>query len=248
MKKNLFVGLCLALASVPLVLAQDAAVTTFTVAPSVFDPATTDLVQALWLIGLGCPTNAGTSNSGHKQNGPPFTDPACPTGDSVDTQNEGLLLVKTGPTPNNAAATATINGLPKKIALSELGYDIRKPNSASDSGGSHCGAGAPRFNVKTKDGNFYFIGCNSPSATTSTTNGSTTWIRLRWGNGTAGSVEGLNSTQGYALQAITSPVTDISIVFDEGSDTGPDNFGAAILDNIDINGVLVGQGTNTASN
>jgi len=29
---------------------------------------------------------------------------------------------------------------------------------------------------------------------------------------------------------------------DEGADTGPDNFGVAILDNIDVNGTLVGQG------
>ena len=31
-------------------------------------------------------------------------------------------------------------------------------------------------------------------------------------------------------------------MFDEGTDTGPDFFGAAILDNIDVNGTLVGQG------
>jgi len=35
-------------------------------------------------------------------------------------------------------------------------------------------------------------------------------------------------------------------VFDEGYDTGPDNFGVAILDNIDINGVLVGKGPTDA--
>ena len=34
----------------------------------------------------------------------------------------------------------------------------------------------------------------------------------------------------------------ISIVFDEGQDTGPDFFGLAVLDNIDINGKLVGNG------
>jgi len=30
-------------------------------------------------------------------------------------------------------------------------------------------------------------------------------------------------------------------VFDEGQDTGPDNFGLAVLDNIDVNGMLVGS-------
>jgi hypothetical protein len=63
-----------------------------------------------------------------------FSDPACPTGDAKDKQNEGLLLVKTGPTGNNAAADANINGLPKNTVLSELGYDLRKPVSATDPG------------------------------------------------------------------------------------------------------------------
>jgi hypothetical protein len=34
----------------------------------------------------------------------------------------------------------------------------------------------------------------------------------------------------------------ISIVFDEGQDTGPDFFGLAVLDNIDVSGSLVGRG------
>ena len=33
----------------------------------------------------------------------------------------------------------------------------------------------------------------------------------------------------------------IDIVFDEGTDTGPDYFGIAILDNIMVNGVSVGR-------
>ena len=34
----------------------------------------------------------------------------------------------------------------------------------------------------------------------------------------------------------------IYVVFDEGTDTGPDFFGAAVLDNIDVNGILGGTG------
>jgi hypothetical protein len=245
MRKSLFIVLCLALGLVPLTLAADPPLN-FNVQPSVYDPADSDLVQASWLTGLGCPLAARTSTYPATKPTGTFSDPACPTGDPKDKQNQGLLLVKTGPTENNAAAGANINGLPKNTVLSELGYDLRKPASASGSSGSHCGAGAPRFNVQTADGNFYFIGCNS--ATTSTANGSDTWIRLRWGTGTAGSVMGFNATQGFALQPITSPVVSISIIFDEGTDTGPDNFGAAILDNIDINGVLVGQGPGGPSN
>jgi len=68
---------------------------------------------------------------------------------------------------------------------------------------------------------------------------SNAWIRLRWG--------------AAALAASFPPIlpTDvvrrIVIVFDEGTDTGPDFFGAAILDNIDVNGTLVGEGSVTAN-
>jgi hypothetical protein len=43
-------------------------------------------------------------------------------------------------------------------------------------------------------------------------------------------------------------VDEISIVFDEGQDAmgAPDQFGAAVLDNIDVNGVLVGRGAEGA--
>jgi hypothetical protein len=43
----------------------------------------------------------------------------------------------------------------------------------------------------------------------------------------------------------TLEVQSLSIVFDEGQDTAPDNSGAAVLDNIDVNGVLVGRGPNS---
>jgi len=41
----------------------------------------------------------------------------------------------------------------------------------------------------------------------------------------------------------------ISIVFDEGQDASgaPDTFGLAVLDNIDVNGTLVGRGPTDAS-
>jgi hypothetical protein len=44
-------------------------------------------------------------------------------------------------------------------------------------------------------------------------------------------------------------VSSIQIVFDEGQDTGgPDNFGLAVLDNVDVNGTLVGRGDNAGNN
>jgi len=42
-------------------------------------------------------------------------------------------------------------------------------------------------------------------------------------------------------------VRSIEIVFDEGQDVAPTNFGEAILDNIDVNGTLVGRGPTDAN-
>ena len=149
-----------------------------------------------------------------------------------------LFRSKTGPTTNFASAGATITGV-KGMVLTELGYDIRKPGAnENDPRGSHCGAGAPRFNIVTSDGSF-FLGCNSPPPDSDTPG--IGWQRLVWGR----SVPLLAfSTTTFALVPVTGTVKQLSIVFDEGQDPsgGPDEFGAAVLDNIDINGTLVGRG------
>ena len=201
------------------------------VVPFQFDPFGTHLVAAEWKGGIGCPTFANTAPF----LAPAFTtagtgtysEPGCPTGDSRDKKIEGLLLAKTGPTNNDASAGATINGV-KGMHVTELGYDIRKPDAFGDPRGSHCGAGAPRFNVVTQDNVLHFIGCASPPPVQTTTG---FWIRLRW-----------TPDQAFPPIAPTDTIKSLSIVFDEGQDTGPDNFGLAVLDNIDINGTLVGRG------
>ncbi len=200
------------------------------VIPANFDPSKTYLVQSTWLNGIGCPTNAFTADlTGATTT---FVDTACITGDPNDRRNMGLLLVKTGPTPNFAAATAELVNV-KGITLTELGYDIRKSSMSTVSPtGSHCGAGTPRFDVVTSDGTIHFIGCNSPPGVLNSA--SNDWIRLRWG--------------AAELSAAFPPITPsdivqrIVIIFDEGTDISPDFFGAAILDNIDVNGTLVGRG------
>ncbi len=190
----------------------------FHVDAGIYDPFHTNMAQAQWLPGIGCPTNATVNYGSGNQS---YTDPACPTGDSKDNQNQGLLLVKTGPTGNYAAALGNINGLPKNLMVTELGFDIRASG--------HCGAGAPRFDVVTNDNVTHFYGCTygAPGPT------SNAWTRVRF----------YPSTQSYPGDngMLTKPVTQIQIVFDEGEDTGPDYSGLAVLDNIDINGVLVGR-------
>lgn len=221
----------------------------FNVKAQTFDPHHTFLVNATWLSGIGCPTNATVrlfdANPPYNLLPPSkYTDPACPIGDSSDHSNQGLLLAKTGPTPNDASGTAVLVGV-KGTVLTELGYDLRKPGvDISDPRGSHCGAGAPRFNITLQDGEFFFLGCSSPPPTTQ--GAGVGFIRLRWGGGGAPLQAYLN---GNALQTIPAiAVKSISIVFDEGQDTAPDNFGLAVLDNIDVNGTLVGHGVNGVDN
>jgi len=204
--------------------------------PFQFDPFKTMLVQGSWLSGIGCPTDATVRPflpDGTIGDPVPFSAGACDAAaDSSDRSVEGLLLAKTGPTSNFASSGAILRNV-SGISLTELGYDIRKPGSdPSDPRGSHCGAGAPRFNVTTSTG-FFFIGCNSPPGTV--TDSGDGWIRLRW-------------TTAAGNLPITGTVSSIAILFDEGQDTGgPDFFGLAVLDNIDVNTVLVGRGSTSAN-
>ena len=135
--------------------------------------------------------------------------------------------------------------------MTELGYDIRKPGADTRAGarGSHCGAGAPRFNVTASDGVTYdFIGCNSAATPATSELDGQGWIRLRWGGGTILAFAANGPAAGTIVNISGITVKSIQIVFDEGQDTTPDNFGLAVLDNIDINGTLIGQGDNAGNN
>ena len=77
-----------ALTMIPALLGLAAGVyaaTNFQVNPSRFDPGHTFLVQATWLDGIGCPTNARVAtNALTASTTDTYTDPACPTGDRGD--------------------------------------------------------------------------------------------------------------------------------------------------------------------
>jgi len=142
--------------------------------------------------------------------------------------DHALFLQKNGLTSDCSSAGATIDGV-NGITLNEIGWDVR------DDG--HCGAGAPRFNVTTSDNVTHFIGCSSPPPTTNTVapgspdaNGNT-WHRKRYDPATA-----------FPPITLGSTIQSISIVFDEGTDQGQ---GFVYLDNIDINGTLIGKPGNT---
>jgi hypothetical protein len=134
--------------------------------------------------------------------------------------NHALFLQKLGPTPNCAAAGAVIEGIPASgLLLTELGFDIRADG--------HCGAGAPRFNLYDPNGNFLgFFGCNSGSVVTPNSP-QAGWLRVRFPT------------------AVGLTVGFITLIFDEGTDTPAGGFivtpGTAHVDNIDVNGILIGK-------
>jgi hypothetical protein len=142
--------------------------------------------------------------------------------DTKGNDSEGLFLSKNGPTADCSAAGASLKGV-KGITLTEIGFDIRN--------GGHCGAGAPRFNVVATDG-FHFVGgCANGTQTPNTPQAG--WTRVR--------INPQNPAQAFPPIAPGAKIVSIDIVFDEGVDTGPDFSGFAELDNIDVNGVLVGR-------
>jgi len=195
-------------------------VTPFTFVGSATDcapsPAGSNIVTSAWLTGLGLPDD-GSSNT-------------TPT--NLDPHN-GLLLSKNGLTTDCSAAGATITKV-KGITLTELGFDIRN--------GTHCGAGAPRFNVQASDG-FHFLGGCSNGTPSPAPQDPLRWKRIR--------IDPTNPAQAFPPIAAGATIQSISILFDEGTDTvvvPPGSNGLADIDNIDINGVLVGSGPSNNGN
>jgi len=138
--------------------------------------------------------------------------------------NYGLLVSKNTTTATNASAGVNINGV-NGITLTELGFDIRN--------GGHCGAGAPRYNVVTDDNVTHFFGCIYADDAGTPAPG---WTRKRFNL--------TDPSKAFPPIQPGSTVKSISLVFDEGTDTGPDYSGYAILDNLDVNGVLIPKGPN----
>ncbi len=134
----------------------------------------------------------------------------------------GLLLSKNGPTATNASAGVVIAGV-RGMTFAELGFDVRS--------GGHCGAGAPRFNVVTSDDVTHFVGCSYGVHTANTP--AQGWQRIRF-----------TGADAFPPFAADQSVKSLSIVFDEGTDTGPDFSGLVVLDNIDVNGTLLSGPSN----
>jgi hypothetical protein len=169
----------------------------------------------MWLTGSGLPDN-GVNNP--------------------DTTNahDGVFMSKNGPTANCSSAYADITGdtTSGPHTLSDLGFDYRL--------GSHCGAGAPRYNVylDAAETQGYFFGC-AYGTHSAAPQDSSEWERVRF-----------SAADGFAFggapdgQAFSQPYDHIQIVFDEGTDSPvPPNdaagVGLVVFDNFRISGVTI---------
>jgi hypothetical protein len=116
------------------------------------------------------------------------------------------------------------------ITLAELGYDARNDG--------FCGPGSPRFAVYTMDGicHFFAINVNGVLGPTSPTpDDPAHWTRIRFRDEDAAPQHrGQPAWPGFGKVKIKA----IDLVFDEGTDQGS---GQTHLDNVDINGVLIGK-------
>ncbi len=166
--------------------------------------------------------------------GPAGTDTVTAKWDSsTGNPSPSIMLQKLGATSNCAAAgvdiISSLEGGPLS-ALNELNFDYKN--------GGHCGAGAPRFNVQTNQGTA-FLGC-AGGVQTSLGNG---WTHVVF--------DTAELAAAYTAADITNPSTatlqDLSIIFDEGTDTPAGGTigtpGTINIDNISVNGDVVGSPT-----
>lgn len=150
------------------------------------------------------------------------------------TSDHALVLKKEGTTATNASAMGNVHGVKKLLALTELGFDYEV--------GGHCGAGAPRFNVTLTDGTVFFFGCASGDVVGMLADrDGDMWNRVRFTDADAFPQDGVSVWPGFGVAEVQA----IQIVFDEGTDTiglpVGTTLGMVRLDNIDVNGKLMGK-------
>jgi hypothetical protein len=193
-------------------------------------PAGSRIVTAAWLGGMGLPDNGGQNTTA--------TDVA--TNPNKKDPHRGLLLSKNGPTPDCSSAGVTISGMGRGFTVTELGFDYRN--------GTHCGAGAPRFNITSSAGFTYFAGCGA-GLKTAAPQDPLEWTRVRFT--LPDQVFPASSTAPpFVFGPGGTEVRSLAIVYDEGTDTSSvedsRGVGLSVLDNIDVNGRLIRSGNGIA--
>lgn len=189
-------------------------------------PPGSNIVTSAWLRGMGLPDDESSNLA------PANRDPHL-----------GLLLSKNGLTADCSSAGARILGVRGMTvdATFVLGFDYRN--------GSHCGGGAPRFNVVVDNSvtgteTFHFVGnCNVG------TDAPAEQDPLEWTT--------ITFTPAQAFPPIPpgSTIRSITLLYDEGTDQVSANafsqdvsgIGLAVVDNININGNVIRRGSGNPS-
>jgi len=166
------------------------------------------------------PTNSGTV-------GATLLDAAGVPVTSHTASNSGnlsLALSKTTHAPAGTSAGALLVSAENLTKLTELGFDVRQ--------GGHCTANSPHFVVVTSDDVTHVLtGCANGTIQTAPAQG---WIRVRF--------DPANPAQASPPVAPGQQIKSIAIVLDEGPEATPNpGGGLVVLDNIDVNGVIVGK-------
>jgi hypothetical protein len=144
-----------------------------------------------------------------------------------------------------AAAGATITGGPKPASLLKvLSFDISgvagetfdSASYGTIAGSTHgyCGAGAPRFNVVSTVAGLCYLGCTYGDRTQDPITG---WWTIQFVP---------PFTQYPGCGGVTGNITDLEIVFDEGTNLGVgatvgSSPGDVVIDNVRINKTYIGK-------
>jgi hypothetical protein len=138
-----------------------------------------------------------------------------------------ILLEKIGPTADCSAAgveiTTPLIGGPA-TGVTELNFDYQN--------GGHCGAGAPRFNI-VSGSKVAFLGCAGGTQTSAGPG----WTHVEFN-----SADILAAETGAGFLP-TGSLTELQIIFDEGTDTAGGTPGIVNIDNVSLNGAVVGSPT-----
>ena len=146
-----------------------------------------------------------------------------------DPRNQGLVLAKNATAPSGSLTGAVITNV--QGSLTELGFDYRD--------GGQCTATSPRFVVVTASSGTHVVGgCSKGTITAAPTMG---WKRVRF-KLTDSSIQ----TSPSILPG--DSVSSITLVMDQGPETGSSAAGGlVVIDNIEVNGTLVGKGSSTST-
>lgn len=168
---------------------------------------------------------------------------------TVSQSRKGLVLHKANESADLGIPYANIEGFEGSV-LRELGYDVRSQKSRHFSG-EHCNA-SPTVEVTLTNGTTYAFYCTSGMHRSIP---NTAWDRVRFSDRDAKAIScgskscTMQPWPGFASgKAIVASPKDadpksgtFQIIMMDGYDSAPDFSGATYMDNIDLNGTLIGD-------